>query len=83
MSFGKTFTKCNIEKGFNVTGIHPLSESIFGEDEFMSYFTDRPYSQVTESHTMGVQDICQQRTRRDYPIIILITDLHLQAFQDY
>jgi hypothetical protein len=48
--FVKAFTKCNIEKGFNVTGIHPLNENIFDEDEFLSsYVTDRPYSQVSES----------------------------------
>jgi hypothetical protein len=39
----KAFTKCNIEEGFNVTGIHPLNENIFGEDKFLSsYVTDRP-----------------------------------------
>jgi hypothetical protein len=49
-AFGKAFTKRNIEKGFNVTGIHPLNENIFDEDEFLSsYVTDRPYSQVSES----------------------------------
>jgi hypothetical protein len=49
-AFGKAFTKCNIEKGFNVAGIHPLNENIFDEDEFLSsYVTDRPYSQVSES----------------------------------
>jgi hypothetical protein len=49
-SFGKAFTICNIEKGFNVTGIHPLNENIFCEDEFLSsYVTNRPYNHVTES----------------------------------
>jgi hypothetical protein len=47
---GKAFTKCNIEKVFNVTGIQPLNENIFGEDEFLSsYVTDMPCSQVSES----------------------------------
>jgi hypothetical protein len=32
-----------------VTGIFPLNENIFTEDEFLSpYVTDRPYSQLTE-----------------------------------
>jgi hypothetical protein len=35
---GKAFTKCNVEKGFNVTGIHPVNENIFGEDEFLSSY---------------------------------------------
>jgi hypothetical protein len=40
-AFGKSFTKRNIEKGFNVTRIHPLNENIFDEDEFLSsYATD-------------------------------------------
>jgi hypothetical protein len=49
-AFGKAFTKCNTEKGFNVTRIHPLNENIFCEDEFLSsYVTDRPYSQMSVS----------------------------------
>jgi hypothetical protein len=49
-SFGKAFTKWNTKKGFNVTGIHPLHENIFGKYKFLpSYVTDRPYSQVIES----------------------------------
>jgi len=44
-SFNKPFTKHNIEKGFNVTGIYPLNKIIFGEDEFLSsYVTDRTYN---------------------------------------
>jgi hypothetical protein len=47
--FSKAFTKHNIEKGFHVTGIHPLNENTFCEDESLfSYVTDRIYSQVTE-----------------------------------
>ena len=41
--FNKAFTKSNIEKGFMVTGIYPLNENIFEDDEFFSSFvTDRP-----------------------------------------
>ena len=44
-SFNKPFTKHNIEKGLNVTGIYPLHKNIFGEDEFLSsYVTDRTYN---------------------------------------
>jgi hypothetical protein len=34
-----------------VTGIYPLNENVFGEDEFLAtYITDMPYSQVTDPH---------------------------------
>jgi hypothetical protein len=47
--FSKEFTKHNIEKRFRVTGMYPLNENIFGEDEFLSsYVTERPYSRVVE-----------------------------------
>jgi hypothetical protein len=43
--FSKAFAKHNTEKGFCVTGIYPLNENIFDEDEFLSSFvTDRPHS---------------------------------------
>ena len=34
--FNKAFTKHNIEKGFHVTGVYPLNENPFCEDEFLS-----------------------------------------------
>lgn len=41
-AFKKAFTKENIEKGFEVAGIHPFNRNIFTEDEFLSsYVTDR------------------------------------------
>jgi hypothetical protein len=47
--FSKEFTIHSIEKRFHVTGMYPLNENIFGEDEFLSsYVTDRPYSRVIE-----------------------------------
>jgi hypothetical protein len=59
-AFGKAFTKCNVEKGFNVTGIRPLNENIFGEEFLSSYVTDRPYSQVSESD--NIQALWAPRT---------------------
>jgi hypothetical protein len=45
-------TKHNNEKEFHVTGIYPLNENIFNEDELLScYITNRLYSQVTEPVT--------------------------------
>lgn len=43
-AYGKAFTIENIVKGFTVTGICPLNENIFSDNEFLtSYVTDRPY----------------------------------------
>lgn len=40
------FTSSNISKGFQVSGIFPLNENIFGDDEFLSSFvTDRTLDQ--------------------------------------
>ena len=48
-SFGKAFVKRIVENGFRVTGIYPLNEDSFVEDEFLSSrVTDRPYSQAME-----------------------------------
>lgn len=42
-AYPKAFTCQNITKGFQVSGIWPLDENIFGDDEFLSsYVTDRP-----------------------------------------
>ncbi|CAI6358618.1 unnamed protein product [Macrosiphum euphorbiae] len=44
-AYGRAFSVQNITKGFQVTGICPLNEGIFGDDEFLpSYVTDRPYN---------------------------------------
>jgi len=47
--FSKEFTEPNTEKRFHITGMYPLNENIFGEDEFLSsYVTDRHCSRVIE-----------------------------------
>jgi hypothetical protein len=45
-AFPLAFSSKNICKGFEVSGILPLNENIFTDDEFLSsYVTDRPYSE--------------------------------------
>lgn len=52
---GLAFSVQNITKGFQVTGICPLNEGIFGDDEFLpSYMTDLPYTLI--SHTDDTTD---------------------------
>ena len=42
-TFYKAFTPSNIIKGFKETGIYPVNENVFEDDEFLtSYVTDRP-----------------------------------------
>lgn len=56
-AYGRAFSVQNIIKGFQVTGIFPLNEGIFGDDEFLpSYVTDRPIynSNITDNTTQGV-----------------------------
>lgn len=46
-AYKKSFTKENIEKGFEVTGIFPFQRNIFSDDEFLSSFvTDRELPQI-------------------------------------
>lgn len=50
-AFLQAFTAKNIISGFEVTGIHPVNENIFKEEEYLSsYVTDRPnpYSPSTQ-----------------------------------
>jgi hypothetical protein len=37
-SFSRTFTKQNIEEGFNVKGMFPLSGYVFEADELLFFF---------------------------------------------
>ncbi|XP_072384526.1 uncharacterized protein [Diabrotica undecimpunctata] len=49
-AFPKAFTTSNIQKGFEVSGLYPVNENIFEDNEFLSsYVTDRPLNQLTDS----------------------------------
>lgn len=65
-AYPQAFGQQNIIKGFEVTGIHPLNENIFTDDEFLSSFvTDRPFSdephnevtQGAEPHNMEASNL--------------------------
>lgn len=52
-AYPRAFTGHNIMKGFEVTGIWPLDENIFTEDEFLcSHVTDRPLNINTTSDNL-------------------------------
>lgn len=62
--FGKAyplaFTPSNIQSGFRVSGIWPINENIFGEDEFLSsYVTDRP---LNENACTNVENITNNQS---------------------
>lgn len=47
-AFPKAFSTSNILKGFEVSGLYPVNENIFGEHEFLTAFvTDRPLNENT------------------------------------
>lgn len=49
-AYMQAFTLKNITKGFEVSGIFPLNENIFGEEEFLpSFVTDRPCPENLQS----------------------------------
>ena len=41
-AFPISFTPNNIISGFRASGIWPYNRDIFGDDEFLSFVTDRP-----------------------------------------
>lgn len=44
-AYPKAFSNQNITKGFEVSGIWPVNENVFGDDEFLSsYVSDRPFN---------------------------------------
>lgn len=56
-AYPHAFTPSNIQSGFRVSGIWPLDENIFGDDEFMSSLvTDRPLNQATVSEEEDLPD---------------------------
>lgn len=51
-AYEKAFVSKNIIKGFEVTGICPFNEDIFGENEFLGAFvTDRYFDQNNDANT--------------------------------
>jgi len=55
-AYGRVFSVHNITKGFQVTGIFPLNEGIFGDDEFLPFYvTDRPIqnTNIPDDTTQG------------------------------
>jgi hypothetical protein len=87
--FGKAyplaFTPTNIQNGFKVSGIWPLNENIFGDDEFLSsYVTDRPLDE--NAHT-DIETSKNTSTSANTPINIsninlrpiINTDTNIQA----
>ena len=60
-AYKKAFMKENIEKGFQVTIIHPVERNVFTEDEFLStYITDCKLVQKNTNTTDNYQ--AQQST---------------------
>lgn len=52
-AFPLSFTSSNILSGFAVSGISPLNQDIFSEDEFLScYVSDRPNPTVVDSRSV-------------------------------
>lgn len=53
--FNETFSKENIGKGFQATGIHPFNDQGFRDDEFLSlYVTGRGIRQETSAGELSV-----------------------------
>lgn len=58
------FTSVNISKGFQVSGIVPLNENIFTEDEFLSsYVTDRA---LTEKHVTVEDTVSPSKNSKEH-----------------
>jgi hypothetical protein len=67
-AFPLAFTSSNILSGFAATGISPLNEDVYPDDDFLSsYVSDRPeptaaqkvfYFRTVCSFTVSLQQIC-------------------------
>lgn len=62
--FSDAFSTRNIINGFKVSGIYPLNQNIFTEEEFLSsYVTDRPVEELSTSENQ-----CAQTSSSETPL---------------